>query len=44
MRRQGLACDGGVVPELTRSADIQLNKRLLLRRHSEMLSQPQIVD
>jgi hypothetical protein len=31
------------VPELTRSADIQLNKRLSLRRHREMLSQPQIV-
>jgi hypothetical protein len=32
------------VPELTRSADIQLNKRLPLRRHLEMLSQPEIVD
>jgi hypothetical protein len=32
------------VPELTRSTDIQLNKRLPLRRHLEMLSQPQIVD
>jgi hypothetical protein len=32
------------VPELTRSADIQLNKRLSLRRRLEMLSQPQIVD
>jgi hypothetical protein len=31
------------VPELTRSADIQLNKRLALRRRLEMLSQPQIV-
>jgi hypothetical protein len=31
------------VPELTRSADIQLNNRLSLRRHREMLSQPQIV-
>jgi hypothetical protein len=32
------------VPELTRSADIQLNKRLSLRRHLEMVSQPQIAD
>jgi hypothetical protein len=32
------------VPELTRSADIQLDKRLSLRRRLEMLSQPQIVD
>jgi hypothetical protein len=32
------------VPELTRSADIQLNKRLLWRRHPKMLSQLQIVD
>jgi hypothetical protein len=31
------------VPELTRSPDIQLNKRLSLRRRLEMLSQPQIV-
>jgi hypothetical protein len=31
------------VPELTRSADIQLNKRLSLRRYRDMLSQPQIV-
>ena len=30
------------VPELTRSIDIQLNKRLSLRRHPGMLSQPQI--
>jgi ATP-dependent DNA ligase len=32
------------VPELTRSADIQLNKRHSLRRHFKMLSQPPIVD
>jgi hypothetical protein len=31
------------VPELTRSVDIQLNKRLSLRRDPEMLSQLQIV-
>ena len=34
---------GWTVPELTRSADIQLNKRLWLPRLPEMLSQPQIV-
>jgi hypothetical protein len=32
------------VPELTRSAGIQLNKRLSLRRQFEMLSQPRRVD
>ena len=33
-----------LVPGLTRNADIQLNKRLSLRRHSEMLSQPRRVN
>jgi hypothetical protein len=32
-----------VVPELTRSVDIQLNKRHSLQRQCEVLSQPQIV-